>query len=222
MPSRRLCPSCHAEFTSGEQFCAFDAAPLVECTERDGQADGQADAAASPQASESAIRRAQDPLLGTIISDRYRLREVLGEGGMGVVYRAEHTVLERSFALKLLRRELTLDSVTRGRFDREARAASLVCHSHVVTIYDYGYTEAGLAFLVMEYLEGLTLSAYTQSAPDHRVPLSLGVEVVLQVAEALAHAHERGVVHRDIKPSNVTTERDRTSNDPQRFEVLAN
>ncbi len=204
MPRRRLCPSCQSEFTSGEQFCAYDAAPLLEVTERDPRPDSEkAELSASSAASDSAISRAQDPLLGTVISDRYRLREVLGEGGMGVVYRAEHTVLERSFALKLLRREFTMDAMSRGRFDREARAASLVCHSHVVTIYDYGYTEAGLAFLVMEYLAGLTLSAYTQNAPDHRVPLSLGVEVTLQVAQALAHAHERGVVHRDIKPSNI-------------------
>src|SRR5262249_44657718 len=137
MLSRRICPTCQAEFSSGEQYCAYDAAPLVDAPTAD-----------SGSARESkrrlAARHASDPLLGTVIADRYRLMEVLGEGGMGVVYRAEHTVLDRPFAVKVLRRELTLDKMARARFDREARAASLVCHSHVVTMYDYGHTDDGL------------------------------------------------------------------------------
>lgn len=203
MQSRRLCPTCQAEFTAGEQFCAYDAAPLLTATERESES-VRADVAQKPAGSRaSAAVTVRDPLLGTIIANRYKLCEILGEGGMGVVYRAEHTILERLFAVKVLRRELTLDSVSRGRFDREARAASLVCHSHIVTTYDYGYTESGLAYLVMEYLDGMTLAAYAYQTPGHTLPLGLSVEVALQVAQALQHAHERGVVHRDIKPTNV-------------------
>ena len=199
---RRVCPTCQAEFTSGEQFCAYDAAPLAEATERDDTPSDKADSSAA-KAREVSARWAKDPLLGTVIADRYTLEAVLGEGGMGLVYRAKHTVLERLFAVKVLRRELTLDAMSRGRFEREARAASLVCHSHIVTIYDYGYTESGLAYLVMEYLDGVTLGDYARETPGRTLPMSLVIEVALQVAQALQHAHARGVVHRDIKPSNV-------------------
>src|SRR3954471_1355680 len=109
MQPRRLCPTCQAEFTLGEQFCAYDAAPLVDAPEPDGGAAGnQDDSSAGKKARELATRWATDPLLGTTIADRYLLREVLGEGGMGMVYRADHTTLDRSFAVKVLRRELTL------------------------------------------------------------------------------------------------------------------
>jgi serine/threonine protein kinase len=198
MPPHRRCPTCNAEFTQGEQFCAIDAAPLVDAPEPE-----EPPAPIDPSVQRRLQRWAQDPFLGRVIADRYRLCEVIGEGGMGLVYRAEHRVLDRAFAVKVLRRELTLDKMSRARFDREARAASLVCHTHIVSMYDFGYTDDGLGYLVMEYLDGMTLAAYAAQAPGYMVPVSTAVDVTMQVAQALRHAHERGVVHRDIKPANI-------------------
>ena len=124
---------------------------------------------------------------------------VLGAGGMGEVYRARDTRLDRILAVKILPETLAADPRFRERFDREARTISQLTHPNICTLYDVG-EQQGTAFLVMEYLEGETLAdRLTKGA----LPLDEARKVAIQIADALSTAHRRGIVHRDLKPSNV-------------------
>ena len=134
-------------------------------------------------------------MIGETVS-HYRITEKLGEGGMGVVYLAEDKHLARRVAMKFLS---STDHHYRARFIREARAVSALSHPNIATVHDYGETEQGTPFIVMEYVKGKTLSDLL----DEGVTMRRGVEIVAAIAEALSEAHEHGIVHRDIKPSNV-------------------
>ena len=138
-------------------------------------------------------------MIGKVIS-HYRILERLGEGGMGVVYKAEDTRLKRITALKFLPPELTRDADAKERFVREAQAASALHHNNICVVYDIDETDDGQMFISMEYLEGETLKAKLE-----RGPLAIGeaLDITLQIGKALTRAHEQGIVHRDIKPANV-------------------
>jgi tRNA A-37 threonylcarbamoyl transferase component Bud32 len=131
----------------------------------------------------------------------YRLGEEIGAGGMGVVYVAEHTLIGRKAAVKTLLPELCNDRVVVDRFFNEARAATLIHHPGIVDIYDFGYADDGAAYIVMEFLEGVSL----QDRIDQRGRLSEAevVAITRQLTNALGAAHAAGIVHRDLKPDNV-------------------
>jgi tetratricopeptide (TPR) repeat protein len=129
----------------------------------------------------------------------YRIDSRLGEGGMGVVYRATDTRLGRTVALKVLPEDLAADQEHARRFEREARAASSVTHPGIATLYDFDQ-EGATTFLTMEYVEGRTLRNLLGSGP---LPQPQLLDCAVQVAEALAIAHSKGIVHRDLKPENV-------------------
>jgi len=138
-------------------------------------------------------------MIGRTIS-HYRIVEKLGEGGMGVVYLAEDTVLGRRVAIKTLRARGRTNQHFRARFLREARAVSALSHPHIAHIYDYGETEDDEPYIVMELIKGATLGDLMKK---EALTIPRAIEIVKQVAEALGEAHRNGIVHRDIKPSNV-------------------
>jgi serine/threonine-protein kinase len=148
----------------------------------------------------SRSKKSKDPLLGKVIAGRYRLESQLGEGGMGVVYRARHVLIDRVVALKLIRPDLRGETHLRAWMVREARAANRVDHAHIVDIHDVGETEDGELYLVMEYLIGDSLSSQIAKGP---MPIARAVDILEQMTAALARAHDLGVVHRDLKSDNI-------------------
>jgi len=142
----------------------------------------------------------EDSLIGTVISERYRVDALVGEGAMGRVYRGEHVLMKKRVAIKLMHRELSSVPEIVQRFEREAHAAAHIDHPHVASCTDFGTLPDGTVFLVLEYVEGRPLSALVEEGPQK---LERALEIGLQIASALESAHGRGIVHRDMKPDNV-------------------
>ncbi|HEY6560835.1 MAG TPA: protein kinase [Polyangiaceae bacterium] len=145
-------------------------------------------------------RGAEDPALGKVIAGRYRLEARIGEGGMGIVYRARHVLIDRVVAVKLIRPDLRGETHLRAWMLREARAANRVDHAHIIDIHDIGETDEGELYLVMEYLVGTPLSTELARGP---MPINRGVDILEQMGAALSRAHDLGVVHRDLKSDNI-------------------
>ena len=141
-----------------------------------------------------------DPMLNRVIAGRYRLEARIGEGGMGVVYRARHVLIDRVVAVKLIRPDLRGETHLRAWMLREARAANRVDHAHIIDIHDIGETEESELYLVMEYLVGTSLSSELARGAT---PLARSVDILEQMCAALARAHDLGVVHRDLKSDNI-------------------
>jgi eukaryotic-like serine/threonine-protein kinase len=145
-------------------------------------------------------RRPPGSLVGKVLMGRFLVDGVLGEGGMGTVYRAMQQPIGRLVALKVLRAELASDPAIITRFHTEATAASALANPNTVTIYDFGQTADGALYLAMEHLTGPTLADRLARGP---LTVRHALEVAAQVCRALAEAHQKGIVHRDLKPDNV-------------------
>ena len=169
----KVCESCRARFRGEAQVCPLDGGALVELP---------------------------DGLIGRNISGRYSVIEKIGSGGMGTVYRGRHEVVGRDVAIKFLSPDLAVEQVNRTRFLREAKAANRIQHEHIIEITDFGETDDGLVYLVMEFLDGRPLShAIMQGV----MSLPRAIPIAMQIASALARAHELDVIHRDVKPDNI-------------------
>ena len=142
----------------------------------------------------------KDPLIGVTIAGRYQIEEVLGQGGMATVYAARHRLVDRPCAVKVMSAQYTRNEVIRERFRREAKAAQKLAHPNIIEIFDQGETPDGLVFLVMELLQGETLADVLEHG---KVPLDRGLPIMIQIARALARAHDLEVIHRDLKPENI-------------------
>ena len=176
------CPKCGRQYSPDFEICPEDQSPL--------QADSTVAGAAPP-----------DPLLGHTLDDKYRLEEQLGIGGMGTVYRARHVLIDRPVAVKVLNPRFVEDEAARTRFRREAKAAGRLQHTNAVTVTDFGESPDGYVYLVMELLEGRTLrDVLAKEAP---LDVARSVSLMLQIAGAVAAAHEAGIIHRDLKPANI-------------------
>jgi serine/threonine-protein kinase len=171
------CPECDRQFERGAGLCPHDNTDLVP------------------------VEDEEDPLIGEVLEDRYRLDALLGSGGMGKVYRATQLTVDRSVAVKILRDELSDSEPAHERFSREARNISSLSHPNIVQLIDFGRDgDHGSWFLVMEQVEGQSLGLLLQKGRLHH---ELALEIVYQVCAGLADAHNRGMVHRDLKPENL-------------------
>jgi serine/threonine protein kinase/tetratricopeptide (TPR) repeat protein len=172
----RQCPLCSAQYDDDTRRCPVDGAELG----------------------------AGDILVGTDLDGKYRIKALLGRGGMGAVYRATQLALKRDVAIKIVRNELHAPPATIKRFEREATIVARLRHPNVIVVYDFGWTESVGAYLVMELLSGRSLrdelGAAGRLAP-RRAP-----EILRQVCDGLEAAHAEGVVHRDLKPDNIFLE----------------
>jgi serine/threonine-protein kinase len=179
-----VCPLCRTEYGPELETCPRDGARLGVPGEQD------------------------DPFIGKILADRYRVLRTLGEGGMGRVYLAEHVRMGRLSAVKVMSPALAPTPDAISRFNREAANASRISHPNVAAIYDFGETEDGTLYLAMEYVEGKTLTAILRESGP-LVPVR-AAELAGQIADGLHAAHHLGIVHRDLKPDNVlvTTQHD--------------
>jgi eukaryotic-like serine/threonine-protein kinase len=184
----KVCPVCGKEYSDTRTLCSVDTAVL---------------------------QSVDDPLLGQTLAEKYLIEELIKRGGMGAVYRGRHVLMDKIVAIKVLRPSLAVDDDVVARFSREAKAASRISHPHAVNVTDFGESESGVVFLVMEYLDGSTLKEIIKSegpmAPE-RV-----LEIVRQVTGALDAAHQQGVVHRDLKSDNIMLSR---TNDADWAKVL--
>ena len=142
-----------------------------------------------------------DPFVGQVFEERYRIDDVLGKGGFGAVYRAEQLAVGRTVAIKLLHAHHADDLKETTRFQREARAIAALRHPNIVQVHDFGQTQDGFLYLVMEHLEGRTFQDIVRDeAPIEPDRL---IDYLIQALDGLAEAHSRGIIHRDLKPENV-------------------
>jgi eukaryotic-like serine/threonine-protein kinase len=189
----RICPHCKTTFEQDFRVCPFDGATLTQNQ--------------SPPA---------DPMIGRVLDERFRIVQKIGQGGMGAVYKAVHTQMDRICAIKLLS-PLSADKESAVvRFQREAKMASRIDSPNAVTIYDFGEAEPGLLYLAMEFVEGESLSQVL--ARERSLPVDRVVNITSQVARALSAAHALGIVHRDLKPDNIMLTR--KSGEEERVKVL--
>ena len=176
------CPTCGQHFADDVKACPEDGALL--------RADDTV-----------AVNIPIDPLVGQTLDGKYRLVERLGKGGMGTVYRATHLLIDRPVAIKVLNPHFVEDEEAQERFRREARAAGRLQHQNVAAVTDFGRTDDGLVYIVMELLEGRSLrDVLAREAP---LDAARAVSLMLQISAAVSAAHEARVIHRDLKPGNI-------------------
>ena len=172
----KTCPTCGREYKDTTTLCPADG---------------------------DVLKRAgnEDRLIGQVLAGKYRIEDKIDEGGMGCVYRATHVLMEKVIAVKVLHPALAADDKIVARFTREAKAASRISHPHAINVTDFGESDNGVVYLVMEYLRGRTLKDIVRSGGP--MTLARTSEIVRQVAGALDTAHAEGVVHRDLKSDNI-------------------
>ncbi len=180
----KACPSCGTRYPADALFCSLDGAPLTT----------------SPSA--IAAASATDPYLGRTILDHIEIRQLVGIGAMGRVYRAFQHGIDRDVAVKILHRELSANTTIVARFHREAKVASRLSHPNVVHVLLVGQLPDGAMYIVMEYLDGMSLQSGLAAAGG-AMPLPRALHIALQLCEAAGEAHAQGIVHRDLKPENV-------------------
>lgn len=149
--------------------------------------------------SSSAILRHQ--LIGQIIAEKYKVTRLLGRGGMGAVYEGQHLLLEKQIAIKVMSAELAEDKAALSRFIREAKTAARLEHPNAVTIHDFGIWQDTTAYIVMEYINGISLRDWLSE--NKVVPPLQAIKWLLQTCSAVAAAHDCGIIHRDLKPENI-------------------
>lgn len=172
---KKVCIECHRQFTGIVAACPHDGTLLVSVV--------------------------QDPLIGTILAGNYEIISVLGQGGMGVVYKARYALMDRIVAIKMLQAQLITDSMSVKRFQHESKAASRINHPNVISVFDFGISPTGQPYIVMDFLAGTPLS--DEIKKEGQIGVERTIKIMAQACDALEHAHRQGVIHRDLKPSNI-------------------
>jgi len=181
------CPKCQAEIIDDSQFCSKCGTPIHPGDK------------VFLSHTRTILRPVDEMVSGTELAGKYKIIDVVGKGGMGIVYKAEDTKLKRNVALKFLPPELTKDKEAKVRFVLEAQAAAALSHPNICTIHEID-EEEGKSFIAMEYVEGQSLKAKIEkSLPE----LDEAIEIAMQIAEGLEEAHKKGIIHRDIKSANI-------------------
>jgi serine/threonine protein kinase len=194
---RRRCSSCGESYAEGVIFCPRDGSAL----------------------SLRALDAGPDPYLGQTIAGAFRVEALIGTGAVGRVYRAHQLGVERSVALKIMHRDLAANETLQSRFRREARVAGSLSHPNLVSVISLDELKSSgirVPFLVLEYLDGLSLRSALLARGA--LPEARALHIMLQIADAVGSAHERGIVHRDLKPENVMLVQ--RSDDPDFVQVL--
>jgi serine/threonine protein kinase/formylglycine-generating enzyme required for sulfatase activity len=184
----KKCPKCAQTYDDRQEVCPVDRTALI----------------------------LTDPMLGRMLDNRYQIMSKIGEGGMGAIYKAVHSEMGRTCAIKLMTAISTGNEDAVARFKREAKMASRIDNPHAVIIYDFGVAEGGMLFLAMEFIDGKPLSR--AMAEQRMLPIDRVVHITNQIAEGLAAAHALGIVHRDLKPDNIMITR--KGNDADYVKVL--
>ncbi len=187
----KFCPKCGKGYGQEHEFCEADGEKLVMINE-------------------------EPSLIGRVLEGKYKLTEVVGQGGMGTVYLGYQSSMERHVAVKVLKRKFAQEKVAIKRFLREARAASKLSHPNTITVYDFGQTDDGFLYMVMERLGGRPLCDVLDE--ETRLTPARAVHIISQICDSLAQAHERGIQHRDLKPENIFV--DATAGNPDHVKVL--
>ncbi len=173
----RVCPACGEQYPSTVRFCPTDGKVLRE------------------------VHADNDPLIGALVGERYLVERLIGSGGMGVVYQAEHILMQRKCALKVLKPEMLSQPDSIARFSREARNSSRISHPNVATVYDFGTNKEETMYIAMEFVDGASLANVLKQ--EKTLSPERAAIIASQIALALDAAHALGIVHRDLKPDNV-------------------
>jgi serine/threonine-protein kinase len=174
----RICPKCNTPSLKDSEECVFCGAAMVDPSQTE-----------------------DDPMVGLLISDKFELKEIIGSGGMGKVYRADQVGVGRTVAVKIMHRHLMGDETAGARCTNEARAASQLNHPNSISVLDFGQTTQGFLYIVYEYLRGHSLDHLLRH--DFPVPFGRVADLLCQAMEAVQAAHELGIIHRDLKPENI-------------------
>jgi len=172
---KKVCPVCKREFPATQAVCPTDKSMLMYVQ--------------------------KDELIGTVLNDRYRVLVEVGRGGMSIVYKGVHEMMDRTVAIKMLQSQHVTDQLSIKRFQQEAQAASHLQHPNIITVYDCGVVATGQPYIVMDFLEGDSLTDIIKSG--NHLTYQRVVPIFIQACEALEHAHQKGVIHRDLKSSNI-------------------
>jgi serine/threonine protein kinase len=171
----KKCPACNREFVGTMVVCPQDSTLLIPVK--------------------------KDALLGTKVAEKYEVLSEVGHGGMSIVYKARHELMDRIVAIKMLQAALVNDQTSIKRFQQEAQAASCLTHPNVIAVHDYGLAPSGQPYLVMDFLQGESLADVIKK--DNHVEAVRAANIFIQACDALEHAHQKGVLHRDLKSGNI-------------------
>jgi eukaryotic-like serine/threonine-protein kinase len=209
-PAQRfVCPRCRRAFEEPSHYCRECGADMTRASALETAANA-ADSGEVPSLADRRLSDSNQAWLGKIVDGRYRVLEVIGRGGMGVVYRVEHLRMGKIAAMKVLHRDLAQDPEVVARFEREAAAVSKLHHPHTVQVFDFGNAQGAL-YLIMELIRGQDLARIIER--DGPMPWARAAPLLAQICGALQEAHELGIVHRDLKPENVLITRSTAGRD---------